>query len=218
MTAISGLLGGASGTPKAIKYTSNDTFTNSASTPQVVLVSGAAGGGSGGCGGNTNPGTGGGAGESIRRFPVYLAASESVSITVGAGGTGVIGATATAGNDGADTVFGDHFTLEKGLKGGVSAGGTGGGDDDNVNSFAGANGSSSQQAGLDVSIFSGGASGTGKGGGGGASGFADGGDGGDGGDGEAGSMGSGGGGSDAGYTSGDGGDGFIVIEYIDYGD
>ncbi|MBN6210681.1 hypothetical protein JYK21_29825 [Ralstonia pickettii] len=121
------------------RYTSNGSFTVPAGVTQI-WVSGCAGGGGGGGGAGANGsaatsagGGGGGAGQSIIRVPYTVTSGQSISITIGAGGTvGAGGANGAnnggAGGAGGNTVVGSLVTLTGGSGGGggISSGASGG--------------------------------------------------------------------------------------------
>lgn len=121
------------------RYTSNGSFTVPAGVTQI-WVSGCAGGGGGGGGAGANGsaatsagGGGGGAGQSIIRVPYTVTPGQSISITIGAGGTvGAGGANGAnnggAGGAGGNTVVGSLVTLTGGSGGGggISSGASGG--------------------------------------------------------------------------------------------
>lgn len=116
------------------RFVSSGTFTVPPGVT-TLYVSGCAAGGGGGSGGSNNGGQsslvggggggGGGAGQSIIKQPYTVTPGQSISITIGAAGTGGVGpvtsGAGSAGTSGGNTVVGSLITLSGG------AAGTGGG-------------------------------------------------------------------------------------------
>ena len=210
-------------------YTSNDTF-NVPSDVSIVFLTGCGGGGGGGGGGNAgNPegGGGGGAGQCAIKHPWHVTPSDSISVTIGSGGSG--GVSNNNGSDGGTTTFGT-FSLDGGNMGETSIdnSGTGGAaialpsrDYDGTASFGvtiGVGGNIGLDADYVVLTGAGGTSPTSAsaGSGGGATPFGPGGDGSNttGEDACATCYGSGGGGgSSPSMNGGDGAQGVLIVEY-----
>jgi hypothetical protein len=107
-------------------FTSSGTYTkpSGASWVQVTLWGG---GGSGGASFSAGCGAGGGGGMYFQQIFPASSLSSTVTVTIGAGGAGVIAQ--GAGNDGGNTTFGAYATAfggKKGSGGGASSGGNGG--------------------------------------------------------------------------------------------
>lgn len=109
------------------KFTSNGTFTVPVGVSTIYVSGCAAGGGGGAGGGNSSDnsligsgGGGGGAGQPIIRSAYSVTPGDSISITIGGGGSagaGVSGASGGAGGNGGNTVIGSLVTLTGGSGG-----------------------------------------------------------------------------------------------------
>lgn len=101
------------------------------SSVEYLVVAGGAGGGDGTAGG------GGGAGGYRTATGLSVTAGSSITVTVGAGGSGVYGATSSRGGSGSNSVFGSI----------TSTGGGGGGAEGNATGVAGGSGGGGAYAG-----------------------------------------------------------------------
>lgn len=155
----------------ATEYTSDGTFDVAAAIAAggtYAYVRAGAGGGSGARAASGSSGSGGGGGACVEGWFKLTDLLSSETITIGAGGAAVTGAS-TVGNDGGNTTFGSKLTAYGGgggrLSGAESVGGGGGGLLSKGNAAAvgrgggaagGAPGSSSSIAGSDSSFGGGG--------------------------------------------------------------
>lgn len=103
-------------------YTSSDTFVVPAGITTVFVTMVAGGGGGGGESGGGVDGGGGGGGEAIINIPHSVTPAASLTVTVGAGGTGGN----DAAGDGGASVF-DTITVSGGTGGNAGVAGVGGG-------------------------------------------------------------------------------------------
>ena len=136
------LVTGGSGTPENVQvFTASGTWTVPAGSPQTTQVM-CIGGGGGGSSGAVEPsgtaaagGAGGGGGSLVQAIFQTSSLGASVTVTIGAGGTGGAAQTAAgaglAGTTGGNSTFGAFLTAYGGLGGGFiganSTGGTGAG-------------------------------------------------------------------------------------------
>lgn len=108
-------------------YSSSSTWTKPANLKGIwvrVVAGGGAGGGAGAAAsGQGSKGGGGGAGGYAESWIDAASLASSVTVTIGAGGTGVSNAT---GNNGNTSSFGSHVVCAGGSGGGTQGSGTGG--------------------------------------------------------------------------------------------
>lgn len=160
----------AGGRSQAQEFTSDGTFTVPDGVSVVMLTM--IGGGGGGSSRNAaaQGGGGGGSGEICVRFPVVVEASSgspsnTIAITIGAAGTGAVGAGSTvAGGDGGTTSFGSLFSVLGG-KGGTTGGvgGAGGGSNPGAGGAAGNPGAVGALGSVESAVHFGGSGGSGGG-------------------------------------------------------
>lgn len=114
--------------PDVQVFTSSGTWTKpgGAKIVHIQLVGGGGGGGSAGATGASQVsfGDGGGGGEYAEAWYHAGDLLSSETVTVGAAGTGGVGATPAAGGTGGTTSFGSHMTAIGGGGGGIRAAGT----------------------------------------------------------------------------------------------
>lgn len=164
-------------TQKAV-VTSSTSITFDAYTKYVTLSGCGGGGGGGNAGSNASSGCGaggggGGAGASVTDYTVTITPGETVSIVIGAAGTGgaVSATNGNPGSAGGATSFGSYRTINGGGGGGggsfsgggsVASGGLGGGGTGSCGADAGLNVYGSGQGGVGGSSPFGAAGGAGK--------------------------------------------------------
>jgi hypothetical protein len=126
--------GGTTSTSHSQVFTASGTFTVPANVTAIRVTGIGAGGGGSATISATLGGGGGGAGESCTDVPLNVTAGASITVTVGAKGTGAATGQATAqnGTDGGDSSFGSYLVL-KGGKGANTGGASGAGGGPNGN-------------------------------------------------------------------------------------
>jgi hypothetical protein len=121
-------------------FTASSTFTPAAGVTRVWYLLVGAGGAGGGCTATTNNGAGGGGGGQVKVGTLAVTPGTPVTVTIGAGGTGVSGA---GGNSGASSQFGS-VTAYGGGGGGTT--GNGGADSPGGGGAAGGGGGAGSTA------------------------------------------------------------------------
>ncbi|WP_438436591.1 glycine-rich domain-containing protein [Kluyvera georgiana] len=129
-TSIPNLLSYLGISSRSLVITSSQTVTSIPAWVTSIRVSACAGGGGGGSGASNNTGQsslvggggggGGGGGQSILRKTYTITAGQSLSVTIGSGGTGGTGVTTgpgTSGGNGGTTSIAGLFTLTGGTGG-----------------------------------------------------------------------------------------------------
>lgn len=139
--AVPGGSGGFS-TINVQTFTTNGTYTPTASMKYCIIEAVAGGGGAGGCaqttGGGTNSGGGGGSGGYARLLASAATIGASQAVVVGAAGAGGLAATGANGTSGGNTTFGSLITCGGGVFG--TGGGVQGGVNTDTNTPGGAGG------------------------------------------------------------------------------
>ena len=107
-------------------FTADGTFTIPAGVTSVFAEGSGAGAGSGSATIAPESGTSGGGGAYCRSF-IDVTGLSTISVTVGAGGTGAPNTSTANGGDGGDTSFGSYFTAGGGKGDGTGGTATGGG-------------------------------------------------------------------------------------------
>ena len=108
-----------------VYFLSSGTWTVPTGVTTVYVTAAGGGGGGGGSSADIYAGGGGGGGASMFRVPIPVVSGDTITVTIGSGGTG--GAAATVGNSGSSTSFVDSTTNDTLFILGGGAGGSGSG-------------------------------------------------------------------------------------------